>query len=283
MSEDSGRFGSEQTRLALGDLTNLRSKRGIDAILKSEDGSGKTVSHEESLRVKFSKRLCVVVDDLVKEYSGPVDTNNGFSSEFKNSSNDSEDEKTHGDGKEISFESGHRDDARDFKAASTTSSSSGGGGLALSVLSSETQNQQRCFELSRCSNVNKEEHVEDDLLKSCSCSFCLKAAYIWSDLQYQDLKGRLSVLKKSQKEASLLIQRNDKERLTDLRYSVNSASSANLESNLEGQWKSLFLSMGDILAHESNNLQNSFVRMKGLREDCKIDLERATKTFQDKI
>ncbi|WZZ42339.1 hypothetical protein YC2023_038598 [Brassica napus] len=38
--------------------------------------------------------------------------------------------------------------------------------------------------------------------------------------------------------------------------------------------------MEGILAPESSHLQDSFVTMKELRENCKIDLERATKTPQ---
>ncbi|CAH2073303.1 unnamed protein product [Thlaspi arvense] len=311
MTEDSGELESAETRTALGDLTNLSRKRGISSILgdflhKSEGEFGKNVAHEGS-RVEFSKRLCVVVDDLVKE-------NEGSSSDFKNASVDSDEkgsgeshgamvEISSGDGKplkEIYFEPGDRDGARELNLnpAAPNADQTGvtaGEGLALPVLSSDIESlaireelpkcqNLRSFELSRCSNVNKEEHVNqtmgDDLLKSCSCSFCLKAAYIWSDLHYQDIKGRLSALKKSQKLASSLIERNRKERPTDFHASLNSVNSANLASDLMGHWRSLFLSMGDILAHESNTLQNSFSAMRELREDCKIDLERAMKPPQ---
>ncbi|CAN6818997.1 unnamed protein product [Brassica oleracea] len=44
--------------------------------------------------------------------------------------------------------------------------------------------------------------------------------------------------------------------------------------------RSLFLNMEGILAPESSHLQDSFVAIKELRENCKIDLERATKTPQ---
>ncbi|CAA7027157.1 unnamed protein product [Microthlaspi erraticum] len=294
MTEGSGKLVSGETRPALADVSNISRKRGISSILgdwlrKSEDGSGKFVAHEGS-REKFSKRLCLVVDDLVKENATPIDTKNeeGSSSEFKHSSGDSDDKESEesrdavmevssGDGeplKEIYFEPGDKDGARELKVAPNA--------IQSDVSTGKGQNL-RSFEMSRCSNVNKEEEehvnqdVGDDLLKSCSCSFCLKAAYIWSDLHYQDIKGRLSALKKSQKMAGSLIQRNVKERPTDFHDSV---SSAKLQSSLMGQWRSLFLSMGDILAHESNHLQSSFLTMKELREDCKVDLERAMKTTQ---
>ncbi|KAL1225739.1 hypothetical protein V5N11_005388 [Cardamine amara subsp. amara] len=322
MTEDSGKLVSEEARPALGNLTNLPAKRGIslifgDLLHKSEGESGKTVAYECS-REKFSKRLCLVVDDLVKENAKPIDTIQGSFSDDKNSSGGSDDkvtEESHdamvemssgvGDGKvlkescnykkssQIYFEPGDKDGARELNEDVT------GEGLVLSVLSGNTESRKplvigdelrscqnlRSFEMSRCSNVNNKEHVnqnmgDDDLLKSCSCSFCLKAAYIWCDLHYQDIKGRLSALKKSQKEVSNLIQRNGKERSTDFHASVNSVTYSKQESELMGQWRSLFLSMGNILAHESNHLQNTFVAKKKLRDDCKMDLERAMITPQ---
>ncbi|KAL0842862.1 hypothetical protein Bca101_016107 [Brassica carinata] len=289
MSGDSVESVPGEIRPALRNLTNLQKKRGASSI--SSDSLEKS-GDDGCSRVEFSKRLCVVVDDLVKQ--------NGSSSSSSSDSKCSSEEKASRDAvvevssgnakplKEIYFEPGDRDGARELNTDE---------GLALTLLSSSSSNAEvrkelgrcqnmRSFEMSRCSNANKEEeHVgvtmgDDDLIKSCSCSFCLKAAYIWSDLHYQDIKGRLSALKKSQKVASNLIQRNDKEKPTDLHALVNSVGAAKLESDLMGQWRSLFLSMGDILAHESNHLQNSFTTMKDLREDCKIDLERATKTPQ---
>lgn len=203
---------TEETRQALGDLTNLSNKRGISSVLgdllrKSEDESGKskTIACEDS-RVNFSKRLCLVVDDLVKgNASSPVDTTNkGFSSDDKNNtsgdSDDKESEESHGgvtmveissgDGepsKEIYFEPGDRYGARELNAAAQGNqidvAVAGEGNPERRnslVIREELPNCQnlRSFEMSRCSNVNKQEHVNqnvgDDLLKSCSCSFCLK-------------------------------------------------------------------------------------------------------------
>ncbi|KAI6692053.1 hypothetical protein NL676_019763 [Syzygium grande] len=67
------------------------------------------------------------------------------------------------------------------------------------------------FELIRCqtSEGNGSDNLcaEEDLLKSCSCSFCLKAAHMWSDLHYQDIKGRIAAVGKSRKEAGTLVQK----------------------------------------------------------------------------
>ncbi|XP_018473215.1 uncharacterized protein LOC108844454 [Raphanus sativus] len=290
MTEDSGELAAPpppgEIRTALSDLSNLQKKRGISSMISS-DSSLKKSGDGSGSRVEFSKRLCVVVDDLVKQNESSSDSK--CSSEDKQSRDAMVEVSRPLKEKEIYFEPGDRDGARELNTDE---------GLALSVLSSSSNSDDaeigrkelgrcqnvRSFEMSRCSNVvNKEEEEEenvndDDLIKSCSCSFCLKAAYIWSDLHYQDIKGRLSALKKSQKVASSLIQRNDnREKPHAL---VNSVASAKLASDLTAQWRSLFLSMGDILAHESNHLQDSFMTMKDLREDCKIDLERATKTPQ---
>lgn len=120
-----------------------------------------------------------------------------------------------------------------------------------------------------CSNTS----VGDDFIKACSCSFCLKAAYIWSDLQYQDIKGRISALKKSQKEANTLAQKSCREKETGTHSQGDTSKSSKLESDLTGQWKSLFCHMEDILVRESNQLQASFLALKDLRENCKMDLE----------
>lgn len=65
-------------------------------------------------------------------------------------------------------------------------------------------------------------------------------------------------MKKSHKAASNLIQRNDKEISTDFHVTENSVSSAKQESKLMAQWRSLFLSMGDILAQENSHLVSAF-------------------------
>ncbi|KAK4592245.1 hypothetical protein RGQ29_016672 [Quercus rubra] len=126
-----------------------------------------------------------------------------------------------------------------------------------------------------CANLN----AGDNILKGCSCSFCLTASYIWSDLHYQDIKGRISVLKKSQKEASILVQRLKE---TDTHGQGNSKS-LNLESDLTSQWKSLFIRMEDIFVHESNQLHASFNTLKDLRENCKMDLEMINGMASDKL
>jgi len=64
-------------------------------------------------------------------------------------------------------------------------------------------------------------------------------------------------MKKSQKAASNLIQGNVKERSTDFHATGNSVS-AKQESKLMAQWRSLFLSMGDILSEESSHLVSAF-------------------------
>ncbi|KAG7535529.1 hypothetical protein ISN45_Aa08g029570 [Arabidopsis thaliana x Arabidopsis arenosa] len=307
---------SKETRLALCDMTNVPSKRGLSAILgdlllKSGDDSGKSIVAREGSGVKFSKRLCLVVDDLVKESTRTSDTNEASSSDDNKISSfdcDSENfdvkesqgetnavdigvEPSKGDGDTVK-ETCEKDSDMNVCASQTDAVTSED--LAMTLFSSNNSesagllvpNSQtiKSFNINRCSNVDGMGIVNHDMeadqeLKSCSCSFCLKAAYIWSDLHYQDIKGRLSVLKKSQKEASGLIKRNDRAKPMDIYGSENSNNSTNTENPMD-QWTSLFLNMEGILARESNHLHSSFVAMKELRENCKIDLERASKTPQ---
>lgn len=110
-------------------------------------------------------------------------------------------------------------------------------------------------------------------IKSCTCNFCSKAAYIWSDLHYQDAKGRLSAIKKSQKEVKTIIQKISGLEDTVVRGQHQSEESSKLELSLVNQWKSLFVQMQNIYAEESSQLESSFGTLKDLRENCKNDLE----------
>ncbi|XP_039156226.1 uncharacterized protein LOC104415807 [Eucalyptus grandis] len=132
------------------------------------------------------------------------------------------------------------------------------------------------FELIRCqtSEGNGRDNLcaEEDPLKSCCCSFCLKAAHMWSDLHYQDIKGRITAVSKSRKEASSLAQKIGTVKDV-IHVPGNSDNSPNLEYALTNQWRSLFLHMEDILVHEGRELQSSYCELKDMREKCKMDLE----------
>ncbi|KAF8019073.1 hypothetical protein BT93_H3826 [Corymbia citriodora subsp. variegata] len=136
------------------------------------------------------------------------------------------------------------------------------------------------FELIRCqsSEGNGPDNLsaEEDPLKSCSCSFCLKAAHMWSDLHYQDIKGRIAAVSKSQKEASSLVQKTDTAKDV-IHVPGNSNKSPNLEYALTNQWRSLFLHMEDILVREGRELQSSYCELKDMREKCKMDLDSTNK------
>lgn len=65
----------------------------------------------------------------------------------------------------------------------------------------------------------------------------------------------LQALKKSQKEASILVQRSCRAKETDPPHGhMNPIKGSKLETELTDQWRLLFRSMADILAHESNQL-----------------------------
>ncbi|KAK4356670.1 hypothetical protein RND71_025641 [Anisodus tanguticus] len=91
-------------------------------------------------------------------------------------------------------------------------------------------------------------------IKACSCTFCTKAAYMWLDLHYQDTKGRISAIKKSQREASLLVEGSCKGKELQTEDPEKNIEAANLESSLMGHWKSLFQHMEHIFQHEADQL-----------------------------
>ncbi|KAJ8765512.1 hypothetical protein K2173_014634 [Erythroxylum novogranatense] len=142
------------------------------------------------------------------------------------------------------------------------------------------------FGFTRCTTLKSDDYANPskgaDLLKACSCSCCLKAAYMWSDLHYQDIKGRIAVLRKSQKEASIMINKFSKGKQSDAQGQGKSRKSVKLESDLTDQWRSLFHYMDGIFGHESNQLEAKFVSLRDLRETCKTDLERITGLPSDK-
>jgi hypothetical protein len=64
----------------------------------------------------------------------------------------------------------------------------------------------------------------------------------------------LSALKKSQKEAGILVNKYSRGKQTDIHSQVNSNKSLNLESDLTDHWRSLFRHMEDMFANESSQL-----------------------------
>ncbi|XP_050376261.1 uncharacterized protein LOC126793703 [Argentina anserina] len=131
--------------------------------------------------------------------------------------------------------------------------------------------------MARCTTVNAPADLNagEDNLNDCSCSFCLQAAHILSDLQYQDIKGRITALKKSQKEAGILVQKSFRGKEVDPKGPRHPNKTSKLESDLSSQWRSLFLHMEDIFVNEGNHLHDKFVTLKELRDNCKMELETA--------
>ncbi|CAN6239409.1 unnamed protein product [Urochloa humidicola] len=110
--------------------------------------------------------------------------------------------------------------------------------------------------------------------KSCACSFCLKAAFMFADLLYQDTRSRLSVSKKSIKLArSLEAKKSKGNEYASNVAGFDSERVVGMEFELFQQQRSLFLYTENALVRESTQLNSSFVRVKELRENCKTDLE----------
>ncbi|CAN6478129.1 unnamed protein product [Victoria cruziana] len=121
---------------------------------------------------------------------------------------------------------------------------------------------------------------KSDTAGNCSCSFCRKAAYMWSDLNYHDVRGRLSVLKKSVANFSSLLGGNFFNDLSSASHKQTYAFSSspepgkrNLEAHLIHQWRSLFVQTEKALSSEIMQLQSNLQKLKELREDCGKDLE----------
>ncbi|KAK4366766.1 hypothetical protein RND71_014646 [Anisodus tanguticus] len=118
-------------------------------------------------------------------------------------------------------------------------------------------------------------------IKSCSCTFCTKAAYMWLDLHYQDTKGRISAIKKSQREASVLVERSCKGKELQMEDPEKNIEATNLESSLMGHWKSLFQHMEHIFQHEADQLEGSLVTLTDLKERCKTELDSCNGTSEN--
>ncbi|GLU13135.1 hypothetical protein SLE2022_297810 [Rubroshorea leprosula] len=310
MSGDNFSNDSCRTRLVLGDVTNRPLKRGFSSVLgglglKSRDGIH--YSEENERDSQFAKQVCLGVEKLVKEKCRTlprVESSEKQSSGSSSTCSDTSaknitsiDWKNNAVGKRVvDVEDTSRDGCLvglPDKCSQTYQKNddeeprlaSGKGGSSEWSRLPKTQSS-RSLELDKCVGIKNDGctnmNLDVDSLKACSCSFCLKAANIWSDLHYRDIKGRLAVLKKSQKEASILAQKCGREKQTDVHGQGNNDKSSNLESDLMNQWRSLFLNMEDIFVRESNQLQASYVMLKDLKENCKMDLERATGMLPDK-
>ncbi|XP_022751060.1 uncharacterized protein LOC111299847 [Durio zibethinus] len=301
MSGDNFTNGTPKVRPILGDITNRLVKRGFSSI---SDNLG--FNSKEEADSQFTKRVCLGVGNLVEEKSkklqfepnpnilltcrgesDPLKENlvsvNDKDSEVKEGFDlsDSDDTLDQGEGvTEVgdTLNDSCRNEGKDLGVGRLASSK--GRCIEWSRLPKSSSQSSRSFELERCEGLKHggcmNLNAGIDMIKACSCSFCLKAAYIWSDLHYQDVKGRIAVLKKSQREASILVQKSGRGKQTDIHSQENANKSSKLESDLTSQWRSLFLNMEDIFVHESNQLQASYIALKDLRENCKMDLERIT-------
>ncbi|PHT32016.1 hypothetical protein CQW23_28353 [Capsicum baccatum] len=118
-------------------------------------------------------------------------------------------------------------------------------------------------------------------IKACSCTFCTKAAYMWLDLHYQDTKGRISAIKKSQREASLLVERSGKGKELQKEGPEKNIEAANLETSLISHWKSLFQHMEQIFQHEADQLEGSLGTLTDLKERCKTELDSFNGTSEN--
>ncbi|XP_037448211.1 uncharacterized protein LOC119317820 isoform X1 [Triticum dicoccoides] len=148
------------------------------------------------------------------------------------------------------------------------------------VVSPGNQNPQSSFDATArddmaCTNVQHPPMGVGGLekscaTKSCTCSFCLKAAFMWTDLHYQDARSRLGALKKSIKFARSLEAKRQGNEFNADRYSKRAAE---MGFELSQQQRSLFLHTENALVRESAQLHSAVVKLKDLRDNCKKDLK----------
>ncbi|KAB2002331.1 hypothetical protein ERO13_D11G056300v2 [Gossypium hirsutum] len=282
MSGDNFTDGIPKFRSILGDITNRSVKRGFSSI---SDNVGFNSKEEASYR--FTKQVCLREENPIQENPKPPqfepnpNTSSTCSGETDTSKeglvpvnekvsevierfdlSDSDDRLDQGEGitqARGTLNDSCRNDSRDLGVGRLASSE--GGCVEWLRLPKSSSQGFRSFELERCVGLKNDVsnlNAGADMLKACSCSFCLK------------------VLKRSQKEASILVQKSCSGKETDIQNLGNPNKSSKLESDLTSQWRSLFLNMEDIFVHESNQLQASYIQLKDLRDNCKMDLERIT-------
>ncbi|TYG43982.1 hypothetical protein ES288_D11G061900v1 [Gossypium darwinii] len=282
MSGDNFTDGIPKFRSILGDITNRSVKRGFSSI---SDNVGFNSKEEASYR--FTKQVCLREENPIQENPKPPqfepnpNTSSTCSGETDTSKeglvpvnekvsevierfdlSDSDDRLDQGEGitqARGTLNDSCRNDSRDLGVGRLASSE--GGCVEWLRLPKSSSQGFRSFELERCVGLKNDVsnlNAGADMLKACSCSFCSK------------------VLKRSQKEASILVQKSCSGKETDIQNLGNPNKSSKLESDLTSQWRSLFLNMEDIFVHESNQLQASYIQLKDLRDNCKMDLERIT-------
>ncbi|KAK8566171.1 hypothetical protein V6N12_059706 [Hibiscus sabdariffa] len=298
MSGDNFTDGKHKVRSILGDITNRTVKRGFSSISDALGCNSKEADNRSTKQVCLGEESSTQEKPKESQFEPNPNSSSTCSGDFYTLKedfvsvnekvsevkegfelSDSDDRLDQGEGvRQVSdaLNDSCRNETEDLGVGRLVSSKGG---------STEWLKLPKCklslhpFELERCVGLkNDGSNLNDsvDMLKACSCSFCLKAAYIWSDLHYQDTKGRIAVLKKSQKEASILVQKSSGGKQSDIHTQGNLNTSSKLESDLTNQWRSLFLNMEDIFVHESNKLQASYIELKDLRDNCKMDLERIT-------
>ncbi|XP_020579538.1 uncharacterized protein LOC110024109 [Phalaenopsis equestris] len=120
------------------------------------------------------------------------------------------------------------------------------------------------------------------LCGSCPCFSCINAAYMWSDLVYQDTRGRLSALKSSRRHARILegkILRHEKAGETSQSQLKRAKST---ESDLLQHWTSLVRHTADSLQREIVQAQSRLDEIEKLKDRFRRDLEALNPVPQNK-
>ncbi|KAL1569619.1 hypothetical protein AAHA92_01078 [Salvia divinorum] len=239
------------------DLENLEGEEGLNSVANEVDGC----SPLDSLKENKISGTAEVADELGE--SSHADTSRTVSETGADFLDDGE-ENISPEG--IQGEHNHLDD---HNADNFALSQSGSADFTVLPQSQES----RVFGIDKGKKLQEDECAlmtgGSKAINACSCSFCSKAQYIWLDLHQKDIKARLSALKKSQKDASILAERSSRIKVNE----KHGADSSKLESHLMNQWRSLFQHMSDIWAAETNQLEASLLPLNNLKDKCKVEME----------
>ncbi|KAG8072424.1 hypothetical protein GUJ93_ZPchr0006g43959 [Zizania palustris] len=282
-----GEKGSD--RRPFGDLTNVLGKRPASSDLEKSAGGIKIV------RVKKAVDLVEEFDEIAKANGGSTgntfdhlsDGSSGFHNKEQESSLESEggceDEDDDMDSEFLAYTRDSRKTATNDGECLTQEEVDGSSGnqRPLSALDVTTGDDMPCSNVHHPSlGIGVLE--EADTTKACPCSFCRKAAFMWTDLHYQDARGRLSALRKSIKFARSLGTRSqgNEHAVNPDRYNLKRTTE--MEFELSQQQRSLFLHTENVLIRETAQLHSALVKLKDFRENCKTDLEMISSSLLEK-
>ncbi|XP_038975871.1 uncharacterized protein LOC103720314 isoform X3 [Phoenix dactylifera] len=282
MSDGGSQDVVPRNQAVFGDITNVCGKRPLSLESEKNDAENKIGRYQGTQRTgfrnaDFGRKLREMVEDVTARK-----VNTGPASEMCENVVDHKGKGVSFDDAKQPCQEGHKRDGTDSvrHTPEMDHDQSEESGLLeclmpFGSLDFKMANMEGFLNANAASNVGSSINDEGSMgsEKSCACSFCLKAAYMWTDLHYQDTRGRLAALKKSKRLARSLEARCYGHDYTSKTARDNSKKSTEIEFELMQRWRSLFLHTENVLVRETAHLHSALLRLKELRENCKRNLE----------